>query len=177
MGKRSNFLRKKNEAYDTPYSAVVPLLRFLPAACYFIEPCAGKGKLIDALTRHGHTCVYACDIEPRRDDIVKNSAYRIRRRPGSAKPRFITNPPFIDEWLFPLLRHLCPQGEVWLLLPMDKLANDNMKVFLHQWCRDVVTIGRVSWEENGTSSKENFAWFRFDGTVPPGPITFHPRPI
>lgn len=176
MGKRSNMPRKKNDAYDTPYSPAIPaLLPHLPSACYYIEPCAGKGNLINHLAKHGHTCTLAIDIEPRAAGILRKSAFALRVKKGSPKPRFITNPPFKDEWLFPLMKHLCPMGEVWLLLPADKAINANFSEYLRVWGRDIVAIGRISWEENGVGSTENFAWFRFDGTRPPTPTIFHEK--
>jgi hypothetical protein len=174
MGKRSSFERKANEAYDTPYVPAIPaLIPHLPRACYFVEPCAGKGNLIDHLAKHGHTCTLAIDTHPRRGDIRRASAFSLRRREGSPKPRFITNPPFKEEQLKPLIRHLAEMGETWLLLPADLMHNRYMGEFLRAWGRSIVSVGRISWEENGTASKDNFAWFCFDGTLPEGPITFH----
>ena len=74
----------------------------------------------------------------------------------------------------PILRHLAAMGETWLLLPADYAHNDYMREYLKAWCHDIVSIGRISWEENGKNSTENFAWYRFDGTRPSGPITYHP---
>ena len=64
MGKRSDFPRRKNDAYDTPYEAVVPLLPFLAKETCYHEPCCGKGYLIQHLLKHGHHAVAATDIEP-----------------------------------------------------------------------------------------------------------------
>jgi hypothetical protein len=41
MGKRSDFRRVERDAYNTPLSAVLPLLQALPAGTRFIEPCCG----------------------------------------------------------------------------------------------------------------------------------------
>lgn len=178
MGKRSNFARKPRDAYDTPYSPAIPaLLPHLPAACYFIEPCAGRGWLIEHLEKHGHTCVYAADIEPRgmHDRIKRQSVHQLRLKVRSGKARFITNPPFDDAHLFPILQHLAPLGEVWFLLPADNMHNKNMAEYLRVYGRKIVTIGRISWEQNGTTGKENYAWYLFDGTKPPSPTQFIER--
>jgi hypothetical protein len=47
MGKRSNFTRRKQDAYDTPAAAVQPLLPHIAqdGETRFVEPCAGKGDL------------------------------------------------------------------------------------------------------------------------------------
>lgn len=38
MGKRSSFRRMKNDAYDTPVEAVLPLISHLPDRFTFDEP-------------------------------------------------------------------------------------------------------------------------------------------
>ena len=69
MGKRSNFERLPRDSYDTPYSAVIPLMRHLSRNTEFIEPCAGKNALVNHLELHGHRCIDASDIEPRAERI------------------------------------------------------------------------------------------------------------
>jgi|TARA_R110002020_G_scaffold84979_10_gene210069 hypothetical protein len=50
MGKRSDFKRRANDFYQTPRAAVEPLLPHLPERFTYIEPCAGDGALIRALS-------------------------------------------------------------------------------------------------------------------------------
>ena len=69
MGKRSEFERVPRDYYPTPYQAVLPLVAHLPEWYTFTEPCAGDGRLIDHLEKHGGKCTHAYDIEPQRDDI------------------------------------------------------------------------------------------------------------
>lgn len=53
MGRRSNFVRIPKDKYDTvDPRAVPPLLKRLVGG-KFVEPCAGKGMLMDMLMRHG----------------------------------------------------------------------------------------------------------------------------
>ena len=49
MSKRSDFKRRKNDTYDTPDKGIVPLIPHIHEFSNFIEPCAGKGNLIDFL--------------------------------------------------------------------------------------------------------------------------------
>jgi hypothetical protein len=49
MGKRSDFERVEKDFYATPAKAVAPLLRWLPHASLFVEPCIGDGRLADHL--------------------------------------------------------------------------------------------------------------------------------
>jgi hypothetical protein len=64
VGKRSDFERRERDFYPTPYEAVLPLLPHLPERVRFIEPCAGDGRLVRHLERHGHHCIDAFDLEP-----------------------------------------------------------------------------------------------------------------
>lgn len=61
MGKRSDFERNPRDYYQTPYEAVIPLLPHLVAphsargyVANFVEPCAGDGRLVRHLEKHGH---------------------------------------------------------------------------------------------------------------------------
>ena len=71
MGKRSDFERKPRDFYPTPMEAVYPLLDHLDEKCYFAEPCAGDGRLIQHLKNHGGYCNNAMDIEPQHKKITK----------------------------------------------------------------------------------------------------------
>ena len=74
MGKRSEFERKDRDFYPTPYKAVEPLLPHLPESFTFAEPCAGDGRLISHLTKHGGDVRYALDIEPMHEWIKYGDA-------------------------------------------------------------------------------------------------------
>ncbi len=76
MGKRSDFVRVERDYYKTPYAAVPALLPHLEPNTRFCEPCAGDGALIDHLTKHGHVCASAWDIEPQREDIAQHFNWR-----------------------------------------------------------------------------------------------------
>ena len=78
MGKRSDFKRVARDCYDTPFSAVLPLLDDeWKAKGKFIEPCAGAGALIKCLETAGMQCVAASDIEPRHDSIGQRDLFDI----------------------------------------------------------------------------------------------------
>ena len=97
MGKRSNFDRNPRDFYPTPYDAVLPLLGFLSPASTFSEPCAGDGRLIRHLERHGHKCAYACDIEPQAEGIDNQDCLFF----GFQLPKsdmIITNTPCDRDW-------------------------------------------------------------------------------
>lgn len=164
MTKRTSgkFDRRANDAYDTPHSCIPALIPHLPRACYFIEPCAGKGDLVDHLTKYGHTCLAAFDIEPRRGDIERRSAFQVRiRRPG-ANTFFITNPPWERTVLHPLIRHLANRLPTWLLFEADWFHTQQAIPFL-PYLHRMVSIGRVRWIEGSDhDGVDNMAWYFFD---------------
>lgn len=174
MGKRSDgFERRPQDAYDTPLDAVLPLLPFLQPGTAFVEPCAGKGDMVDHLVNHGHRCVGAIDVEPRRGDIRRGDAMRLRW--ASTSGFFITNPPWTRVLLHGLITHLSRQTPTWLLFDADWMHTIQAASFM-PICRRIVSVGRVRWIE-GTDSdgKDNAAWYLFDATRPPSFTQFHGR--
>lgn len=142
--------------FPTPRAAVAPLLAALPAASWFVEPCAGNGALIEALEAAGHVCAFACDTNPRGPGIRRLDA---RRAPPGLP--VITNPPFSQEKLVPLLEHWAGVAPTWLLLPIERLTNDYMQPFVGHVDR-IAPIGRVRWFEGSPhKSTKSFAWVRF----------------
>lgn len=162
MGKRSDFKRRKNDLYITPEAAVLPLLPFLEPVTLFNEPCAGTGALIDILEKHGHQCVEAWDIDPKRDDIdigdarTKQTIYNL-----PTLDCFITNPPWTREILHPIITNLSSQRPTWLLFDADWMHNKHAKPYLKH-CGLIVSVGRVKWiEGTNQTSKDNCAWYLF----------------
>ena len=174
MGKRGPTLaRRKNDAYDTPRAAAAALLPHLPRVCAFIEPCAGKGDLVNHISSlGGRFCRAAFDIAPRprpgHRPIAKGNAatFRLSDEQYDAD-LFITNPPWTWELLVPIILNLYWQRPTWLLLSADLIHNERFS-FLEPICRDIVSVGRVRWMEGHESDKghapyDNAAWYLFDG--------------
>ena len=180
MGKRSHFIRKPRDFYPTPYKAVLPLLPHLAPRTRFAEPCVGDGALVRHLEHHGHTCSWGSDIEDRSAPAVVSGVEVIRKFPVAdaltltttlrQADCIITNPPFSKEILFPLIEHLSSQNSTWLLLPADFMHNVGSAPFL-VYCQHIISIGRVSWEENGVSGKDNHCWYHFDQNYEGPPAT------
>lgn len=118
MGKRSNFDRKPRDYYPTPYEAVLPLLVHLTERSTFIEPCAGDGRLIRHLERHGHRCTYACDIEPQTEGIEQRDVLFFGGRYPSAD-YIITNPPWERDVLHEMIKTFERERPTWLLFDAD----------------------------------------------------------
>jgi hypothetical protein len=155
MGKRSEFPRIEKDNYETPATAVEPLLRFLAPETRFIEPCCGAGCLAGHLKRAGHVLVGAFDLP----DDARSKRYGVERG-----VLLVTNPPYHGRPadLHPLIINLSDQAPTWLLLPGDWLFNRSSAPLTPR-LRLVIAIGRVRWiADSPHSSKDNYAWMLFE---------------
>ena len=117
MGKRSDFERIPRDYYPTPYEAVLPLVPHLPQKPFsYAEPCAGDGRLISHLAKHGGEVRYAYDIEPRSDWVKEADALT----QGYTQCEYIiTNPPWNRKILHPMIEHFADFKPTWLLFDAD----------------------------------------------------------
>lgn len=162
MAKRSNFVRRARDFYPTPEAAVLPLFPHISKRTTFMEPCAGDGQLVDILS--AHELLMAYDIEPKRDDILCRDA--LEYVPRILPCFFITNPPWPSpgsqgEPVISMAVHLSDMAPTWFLLSADFAHNKYFSKVADR-CRKIVSVGRVSWMENGTGGKDNAAWYLFD---------------
>jgi hypothetical protein len=161
MGKRSSFDRIPRDFYPTPAEAVVPLLPHLPANSRYVEPCAGNGALIGALSDDGHHCLFACDIEPQNEWITRADALTIE---WTAAPMFITNPPWSRDVLHPLIERLSRFAPTWLLFDADWMHTRQSAPFM-PYLHKIVSVGRVKWiPDSKMTGKDNCCWYLFDQT-------------
>ena len=167
MGKRSDFERNERDYYPTPYKAVVPLLSHLPEKTLFIEPCAGDGRLIDHLEKHGHFCVDSYDIEPqdisiKQIDIFDQVVNYNLMVEYEAVDYFITNPPWDRKILHPMIeRFMELDVATWLLFDADWMHNVKSSKYL-KYVSDIVAVGRIKWiEESKHTGKDNCCWYLF----------------
>ena len=164
MTKRSGkFRRMKHDAYFTPPEAVVPLLPHLWGVTGYIEPCYGKGHLERAISELYHPlipCSFRSDIS---DEIDARSHDYGVKYPNSydRTSHFITNPPWTREILHPIIENLSKQLPTWLLLDADWMHTKQAIPYMAN-CKKVVSIGRVSWMQNGVSGFDNCCWYLFD---------------
>lgn len=166
MGKRSTFERRKNDAYQTPPSAVVPLIPFLRGVTTFAEPCCGEGKLMHALEDAGLECTFWGDIETGQDALTDTSIL------GPRFDAIITNPPWTRELLHPMIQRFQSIAPTWLLFDADWVHTRQAIPFIDQ-CSHIVSVGRVKWiEDSQFTGKDNAAWHRFHVQHTGGPRFF-----
>lgn len=168
MGKRSDFDRNPRDFYITPPEAIDPVLSHLPhplTGRRFVEPCAGNGAISDYLLSKGYGLDRAFDIEPQADHIEKADAFKTYDMEGDF---LITNPPWEKrphegEIFNKLLHHwLCSfDGDIWLLFDADWMHTKQAKMFKNR-CELVISVGRVSWMQDGGQGKDNAAWYKFN---------------
>lgn len=159
MAKRSDFPRRANDKYLTPYECVPPLIPHLTGVSTFIEPCAGDGRLVRHLERHGLRCVGSWDIEPDCLTVRIGDALSDPLPPSNA---VITNPPWTRQLMHVMIdRFVREVDQAWLLFDAD-WAHTRQSVPYMQWCSDIVPIGRVKWIEGSKmTGKDNVCWHRF----------------
>lgn len=159
MGKRSNFVRHDRDFYVTPYKAVEPLLPFLKEDTYFCEPCAGNGALVRHLESNDLVCSLASDIEPQEKNITKYDAFDLEID-TAVVDYVITNPPWARNILHPMIDHFKDMVPTWLLFDSDWMFTRQAIPYL-KYCSDIVSVGRISWMDNGQAGMDNCAWYRF----------------
>jgi hypothetical protein len=173
MGKYSDMERRPRDKYPTPYEAVVALLPHLEPKTHFVEPCAGDGRLVRHLEKHGHVCIDAFDIEPEDDSVDFADALKaefLDVRPGDV---CITNPPWDRNILHPLIDRWRMQMPTWFLFQADWAHTRQAARFL-PYCRKIVSVGRVKWIEGSKmTGKESAAWYLFEATA--GDTIFYGR--
>ena len=161
MGKRSTFDRIPRDCYDTPPTAVRSLLVHLPKRFRFLEPCAGRGALVDSLIAAGGECVGAFDIEPRRGDIGRRDAMTITTADVPHDAMIITNTPHRRDVLHPMIAFFASLAPTWLLLDSDWKENERSAPLVGH-LQVYQPIGRLVWIAGTTmNGKENYGWYRF----------------
>lgn len=162
MGRRSGFARRAQDAYDTPPEAVEPLLAHLPrdvTITSFWEPCAGAYRLAKRLEQEGTLqSTRASDIEPRHPHVERADALTA---PIPACDMIITNPPWTRAILHPMITRFSDMRPTWLLFDAAWVHTQQAIPFLPR-LQKIVSVGRVSWMENGVTGKDDCAWHLFD---------------
>ena len=169
MGKRSDFERRKNDAYQTPPSAVKPLLQHLVGIDRFSEPCVGEGKLKSALEGCGFYCAHSGDIEAGFDAVTQMCNVE------KTFDAIITNPPWTRSILHQMILVFQRIAPTWLLFDADWAHTKQAVPYLDQ-CSHIVSVGRVKWiDDSPHTGKDNAAWYRFHAQHTGGPRFYGAR--
>ena len=182
MGKRSYFERRERDFYPTPVKAVEPLIPHLPDRFTYVEPCAGKGDLVKALSTfegvaHGGRfcamCHESSDIKAGGSYSRLGTVHVIKQRDAfniedvsDEVDFFITNPPWERKILHPLIIHLSAIRPTWLLFDADWVHTMQASPYL-MFLRTIVSVGRVKWIPGSPhTGKDNCAWHLFAPNYP-----------
>lgn len=165
MGRRSSFPHNPKDLYSTPESALPPLLKHLPVAVRYLEPAAGNGALVRALTARGHVCHLAIDLDPEGPGIVCRDALTLTVADIAGVDMVIGNLPWSWHLFRPLLEHLLSLGcPVWILRDAAWAFNLRSAPLITR-CALVQPTRRIQWIPNTpNSAKDDSAWHFF----PPG---------
>lgn len=174
MGKRSDFVRHKNDLYRTFDTRAGAALRpHLGPMTFFYEPCAGDGALVRQLENLGFLCVSATDLEPSGPGVMQLDALDLDSVAGGAL--IITNPPWSRPILHRLIVHFSDIAPTWLLFDADWKHTVQAAPYLDR-LRKVVSIGRLKWiEDSKHGGKDNCAWYLFGPPMPDSPPVFYGR--
>lgn len=174
MAKRSNFQRRAADKYMTPFEATLPLVPFLLPDSRFIEPCAGDGRLVRHLERHGMRCVQSFDILPDCLSVAHGDALT---SPLAECDMVISNFPWTRQLLHPIIERMMNHAPTWSLHDANWMFTSQRGEVsrLMNHCSHIVTVGRVRWiEGSGMSGKDDSCWYRFDASHTGG-AKFYPR--
>lgn len=166
MGKRSSFDLKPRDFYRTiDPGAMAPEFIKRVKGKRFAEPFCGDGALIDLLNERGLLHTIACDIAPQgRYDAAcyRKDVMTLQSKHLENTDVIITNPPYTWDVFNDSLTHLKSifSGPIWLLLPADWMHNKRMAPHIKE-CANIVSIGRLYWEENKVKGKDNYCWYQF----------------
>ncbi len=185
MGKRSDFKRRKNDAYFTPYEPVEFLVPFLPKEQFtYVEPCAGDGRLTEHLQRATDDraiCIGAYDINPKAHfvqygDTCQDGIQQAIRSTHvfNHKPNFyITNPPWTRKLLHEYIKIYSKRAPTWLLFDAS-WAHTQQAVPYLKLCTDIVSVGRVRWiADSDSKGYDDAAWYKFDLSRKHEGVMFH----
>src|SRR6187399_1986435 len=116
VGKRSDFKRRKHDAYNTTDPRAVRLLKpHLRGVKTFAEPCAGRGDLVRGLEYTGLRCVMENDMNFNGGvDALTLTAADL-----NGADAIISNTPWTRALLYPLMLHFQRLKPTWLLLDGD----------------------------------------------------------
>jgi hypothetical protein len=159
---------KGSNDFQTPASAVVPLLRYLKRDWLIWEPAMGKGNIVMALLRNG--------FRVRGSDIITGQDFL--KSDGGLFDCIVSNPPYSLKTEF--IRKAYSLGKPWaLLMPLSALgARSRLQLYKQYGIELLLLDKRVDFET--PSGKGSGAWFAtawFCWKLLPEPLMFGEVPV
>lgn len=148
----TKFEKREQDYWPTPQSAVVPLLPFIDTIRMFAEPCVGEGHIVRWLENDQRKATWTSDAEV---------DARTHQYPTNTFEAFITNPPWSRPVMHEIIENLRRQKTTWMLIDADWMHTKQAIEYL-KYCRTIISIGRVQWVPNSTSTgTRNCCWYEF----------------
>ena len=165
----AKYERHARDFYATPEEPILKLIPHLEDIP-FAEPMCGDGAIVRVLESKGYKARFLADLEPQGEMIgraCKKDVLDTTANDYVECSEVISNPP----WPHPrqggnptveIINHLIniQNGPVWFLLSADFMHNKYFNE-LAPYCRQAVSVGRVSWMNNGKSGYDNAVWYKF----------------
>ena len=134
--------RVTNDGYQTPVSAIEPLLPYInfTKVKSFYEPCAGDGNILDSVLRPMYFADHNC--KDSFSEITTGSDYfkdDVVGRFNGKVDLIVTNPPFSQAIQF-LQKSLLEANTVIYLLRLNFLAAKSRKEFFEQHKPDYIFV-------------------------------------
>lgn len=162
--RHSEYERQPDDLYETPEWVTECIIPHLPGKSVRLwEPCAGLGKMVDVLKRHGHH-VFSSDISSGSDFFdfdVAEASWIVTNPPFNRAPDFIRHALALTEPV---------RGGVAALLRTDfDHAATRRDLFAEHpaFSRKIVLTKRIVWFERPEGEPKaapsfNHAWFIWD---------------
>jgi hypothetical protein len=156
---RGRLSDRSDDVYETPPAAVEALLGVETLPAHVWEPCCGSGRIVEALTRHGHR-VTASDLRGDRIDFL------MELRAPDGVEAIVTNPPY--KLAADFVRHgLALTPMVVMLLRLNflesaarsDLIDGGRLARVHVFADRLERMHRLGWEGPRSASTTAFAWF------------------
>ena len=150
--------RVPNDFYETPSWCVEKLLPYLPASGGVLDPCAGRGAILDAAASLGSPSI-GYDIDPNCGRFPTCDSLTIEWPMCSV---VLMNPPFsraLEFVKYSLKQQARHRGITCALLRLSFLSSIGRAEFLKESNPDVFVLSkRPSFTGGGTDSCD-YAWF------------------
>ena len=153
--------RVKDDFYETPSEAILPILQLETLKGTILEPCAGSGKIVKATKEfYPRSKVLGLDIYPRGKGITKQDFFCYNKRVDN----ILTNPPYKQAQRFIEHSLRLANNKAVMLLQLGFLeSKGRYDLFKSTPLKTVyVFSNRITCDaENGTK-RIAYAWFVWD---------------